>query len=62
MLHGHFCFTHYDTIFANVDIGTDLRRIDHTVLLDEDMVSDVQWEERHTGRKQGEQRKWATRN
>lgn len=51
-------FTHYDTVFANVDIGTDLCCIDHTVLLDEDMISNVQREERHAGRKErGEQRK-----
>lgn len=50
----HFYFTHYDTVFANMDIGTDLRCVDHTVLLDEDMVSNVQWEERHAGRNQEE--------
>lgn len=57
LLRVHFYFTHYDTVFANVDIGTDLRCVDNTVLLDKDMVSDVQWEECHAGRKQGEHRK-----
>lgn len=53
------CFhpTHYDTVLSNVDIGTNLCCVDHTVLLDEDMVSDVQREERHSGKRGGEKRK-----
>lgn len=44
----HIHPTHYDTVLANVDIGADLCRVDHTVLLDEDVVSDVQREEGHS--------------
>lgn len=40
---------HYDAVLSNVDVGTDLRCVDHTVLLDEDVVSDVQREECHPG-------------
>lgn len=49
------CFhpTHYDTVLANVDVGTNLCCVDHTVLLDEDVVSDVQREERHSGGRDG---------
>lgn len=37
------CFnaTHYDTVLSNVDIGADLCSVDHAVLFDEDVVSDV---------------------
>lgn len=41
-------FTHNDTVLADVDIRSDLCRVDHTVLLDENVVSDVQREEGHT--------------
>lgn len=41
--------THYDTILSNMNVGTDLSRIDHTVLLDEDVISDVQGEKCHSG-------------
>lgn len=46
--------THYDTVLSNVDIGTNLCCVDHTVLLDEDVVSDVQREERHSEKRGGE--------
>ncbi|KAF3846672.1 hypothetical protein F7725_003750 [Dissostichus mawsoni] len=51
----YVCFhpTYYDTVLPNVDVGTDLRCIDHTVLLDEDVVSDVQREESHSGGRDG---------
>lgn len=45
-----FGFTHYDTVLPDVDVGTDLRCVDHTVLLDEDVVADVQREKRHSAR------------
>lgn len=41
--------TYYDTVLANMDIGANLCCVDHTVLLDEDMISDVQREEGHPG-------------
>lgn len=40
--------THYDTVLADVDVGADLGCVHHTVLLDEDVVPDVEREERHT--------------
>lgn len=40
--------THYDTVLSNVNVGTNLRRIYHTVLLDEDVISDVQREKCHS--------------
>lgn len=52
----YFQATYYNTIFANVDIGADLRSVDHAILLYEDMVSDVQWKERHSGGKWGKQK------
>lgn len=48
--------THYDTVLANVDVGTNLCSVDHAVLLDEDVVSDVQREERHSGGRDGGER------
>lgn len=36
--------THYNTVFADVDIGPDLRCVDNAVFFDEDVVSDVQRE------------------
>lgn len=48
-----FHATHYDTVLADVDIGTNLCRVDHAVLLDEDVVPDVQREERHSRRRDG---------
>lgn len=42
-----FLYTHYDTVLPDVDIGADLCCVDHAVFLDEDVVSDVQREERH---------------
>lgn len=47
----YFHPTHYDTVLSNVDIGTNLCCVDNTVLLDEDVVSDVQREERHSGKR-----------
>lgn len=48
--------THYDTVLSNVDIRANLCCIDHTVLLDEDMISDVQWEEGNSGKSRREWR------
>lgn len=45
-----FGLTHYDAVLPDVDVGTDLRCVDHAVLLDEDVVADVQREERHSAR------------
>lgn len=46
-----FPHTYYDTVLSNVDVGTDLCCIDHTVLLDEDVIPDVQWKECHPGKR-----------
>ena len=62
--HGLFtrvCFhlTHYNTVLANVDVGADLCRVHHAVLLNKDVVSDVQWEKRHSAGEQVERKeKW----
>lgn len=41
--------THYNAVLSNVNVGADLCCVDHAVLLDEDVISDVQREKRHPG-------------
>lgn len=43
------CFeTHYNTVLSNVNVGANLCCIDHTVLFDEDVISNVQREKCHS--------------
>lgn len=42
------CHTHNYTVLADVNVRADLSCVDHTILLNEDVVPDVQREERDT--------------
>lgn len=42
--------THDDTVLPDVNVRTNLCCIDHTVLLDEYVITNVKWEERHSER------------
>lgn len=51
------CHTHDHAVLAHVNVRADLSCVDHTVLLNENVVPDVQREERDTAGREDEQGK-----